>query len=181
MLKSVQYKGKLVKKLLLILLVAPIAIFASDSHSVNTDIVERTVNFIIFVSISYYVLADKAKDFFSSRANDIKSKLEQVKELKAKSEAKKNKAQEKFDNATQLAVQLVEDAKSDINSIKTTIEDNINHDIKQLSKSLDEKCDIETKKMKKEIVEEILEELMNDENISITQDNLSTIILNKVA
>ncbi|MBT3279888.1 MAG: hypothetical protein HOF69_03780 [Campylobacteraceae bacterium] len=167
------------KKLLFILLsLSPVAIFASDG---NTDIIERTVNFIIFASIVYYVLADKAKAFFSERSAGIQSELEKVKDLKAQSEAKRANAQDKLDNAKELAAQLVEDAKNDVESIKKQIEANVENEITQLSKGFDDRCDIETKKIKKEVVEEILNELMSDENIAISQDNLTSIVLNKVA
>jgi F-type H+-transporting ATPase subunit b len=169
------------KKLLFIALsLAPVAIFASDSH-VQTDIIERTVNFIIFASIAYYVLADKARAFFGDRSASIQSELEKVKDLKVQSEAKRAEAQDKLDNAKALALELVEDAKSDIESIKNQIAANTEQEIAQLSKSFDDKCNVEMKKMKNEVVEEILNELMSEDNMSITQDNLTSIILNKVA
>ena len=52
------------KKILFILLscLAPLALFANDA-GVETDILQRTVNFLIFVAILYYLLADTVKFF----------------------------------------------------------------------------------------------------------------------
>jgi len=53
-----------VKKLLLTLLaLAPVALFA-NSDGAETDIIQRTVNFVIFAGILWYLLADKIKAFF---------------------------------------------------------------------------------------------------------------------
>jgi F-type H+-transporting ATPase subunit b len=166
------------KKMLFILLLSPVAIFASD---VETDIIERTVNFIIFASILYYLLADRAKIYFTERSASIQSELEKVKELKAKSLLEREEAQEKLENAKKIATQLIKDAKNDKESIQMKIGDDVNYDIEQLFKNFNEKCKIETKKTKKEVVEKILEELMSDENIAISQDDLTSIILSKVA
>ena len=50
------------KMLFIILALSPLALFASED--VQTDIIPRTVNFLIFAGIVYFILADKLKDFF---------------------------------------------------------------------------------------------------------------------
>lgn len=168
------------KKILFALIaLTPLTLFAASGG--ETDILQRTVNFIIFISIIYYLLADKVKAYFADRTQGIQSELEKVQDLKKESEAKVQSAQENLEKAKRIAAELIEDAKSDVDSIKTQIENNVEQEIAILLKSFDEKIDVETKKIKKEVVEEILEELLSNENIAITQDELTSIILNKVA
>ena len=50
--------------LLLGLALVPVALFANEGAK-ETDIVQRTVNFIIFAGILWYLLADKIKAFFA--------------------------------------------------------------------------------------------------------------------
>jgi F-type H+-transporting ATPase subunit b len=168
------------KLLVVLLTLSPAVLFASDAN-VETDIFQRTVNFVIFAGIIYYLLADKVKAYFAQRSQDIQSELEKVEELKKESALKVEAAQEELDKAKQLAAELIEDAKSDIDSIKNKIAQSIDQEITYLMKNLDEKMDIETKKIKAEVVEEILDQLFSDENIAISQDELSSIILSKVA
>ena len=74
------------KRILLLGLVAlaPVALFASEGAETNYDIVQRTVNFIIFAAILWYLLADKIKAFLANRTLSIQSELDKVQEtLKA--------------------------------------------------------------------------------------------------
>ena len=169
------------KKLLFILSCAtPLALFASDA-GVETDILQRTVNLLIFVGILYYLLAEKAKAFFTGRTASIQAELDKVQQVLKESEAKVEDAKSELENAKKLANEIVESASSDINSIKSSIEESIDQEIAYLSKSLDEKIEIETKKVKKEVVSEILDELLSSDNIAISQDELANIVLKKVA
>ncbi len=168
------------KKLLFTLIaLSPIVLFASEG--VETDIFQRTVNFIIFAAIIYYILADKARAFFGDRSAAIQAELEKVQDLKKETEAKVKNAQAQLEKAKQIADEIVKDAQANVDSIKNKIEADMNQEIAQLMKNLDEKLDVESKKIKREVVEEILEELLKDENINVTQDSLTSIILNKVA
>jgi F-type H+-transporting ATPase subunit b len=170
------------KKLLFVVLfcVAPVVLFANDAHT-QTDILQRTVNFLIFIGILYYLLADKAKEFFSSRTASIQAELDKVQQVLKDSTTKVEDAKIELENAKKLANEIVETANADIETIKASIEQNLTQEIAYLNKSFDEKVEIETKKIKKEVVEQILDELLSSENISISQNDLTNIVLKKVA
>jgi F-type H+-transporting ATPase subunit b len=170
-----------VKKILFILLsIIPLSLFANEAN-VETDILQRTVNFIIFIGILYYLLADKAKEFFGNRTSSIQAQLDKVQQVLKDSEAKVEDAKSELDNAKKLANEIIESANTDINSIKTSIEASTEQEIAYMKKSFDEKIEVETRKIKKEVVEQILEELLSSDNISISQDELANIVLKKVA
>lgn len=169
------------KKLLFILsCVTPLALFANDA-GVETDILQRTVNFLIFIAILYYLLADKVKAFFGDRTSSIQAELDKVQEVLKESEAKVEDAKQEVENAKKIAADIVDTANADVNSIKAQIEEMVEHEIAQLSKSFDEKIEVVTRKAKKEIVSEILEELLSTDNIALSQEDLANIVLKKVA
>jgi F-type H+-transporting ATPase subunit b len=169
------------KKLLFILsCVSPLVLFANDT-GVETDILQRTVNFFIFIAILYYLLADKARAFFSDRTSSIQAELDKVQQVLKESEAKVEGAKAELEDAKKIALDIVETANADTLSIKKAIEESVDNEIEYLLKSFDEKIKIETKKVKKEVVSEILEQLLSTDNITISQNELANIVLKKVA
>jgi F-type H+-transporting ATPase subunit b len=169
------------KKILFMMLVtSPLALFASDAN-VQTDILERTVNFFIFAAILYYLLADKLKTFFAERTKSIQAELDKVQDLVKESEKKVINAKQEIENAKKIADELISSANNDVEAIKRKIEVAMEKDIANLSKSFDEKAELETRKVKKEVVQSVLDQLLSNENIDLTQDELTNIVLKKVA
>lgn len=168
-------------KLLLIgLASAPIALFASEG-AVETDIVQRTVNFVIFAAILWYLLADKLKAFFAQRSIDIQGELDKVQDTLKASQKKQNDAVQQLEDSKTLAAEIVDSAKNDVDSIKAKLAQIVETEIANLSKNFDSKIEVETRKAKREIVNEILEELLSSDNVSMSQDELVNIVLKKVA
>ena len=167
--------------LLLGLALAPVAVFASSEGAVETDIVQRTVNFIIFAGILWYILADKIKAFFAERSLSIQAELDKVQDTLKASQEKIKDAQKKLEEAKKIATEIVEGAKADIDSVKQKVAAAVESDIANLNKNLDEMMKVETSKAKKEVVNEVLEELLSSENIKLTQNELVNIVLKKVA
>ncbi len=166
--------------LLLGLALAPVALFAS-SEGAETDIVQRTVNFIIFAVILWYLLADKIKAFFAERSLSIQAELDKVQDTLKASQDKVTDAQKKLAEAKKIATEIVEGAKADVDSVKQKVATAVDSDIDNLNKNLDEMMKVEISKAKKEVVTQVLEELLSSENINLTQDELANIVLKKVA
>ncbi len=166
--------------LLLGLALAPVALFAS-SEGAETDIVQRTVNFIIFAGILWYLLADKIKAFFAERSLSIQAELDKVQDTLKTSQDKVTDAQKKLAEAKKIATEIVEGAKADVDSVKQKVATAVDSDIDNLNKNLDEMMKVEISKAKKEVVRQVLEELLSSENINLTQDELANIVLKKVA
>ena len=170
------------KKILLLgLALAPVALFAQEGAETDYDIVQRTVNFIIFAGILWYLLADKIKAFFADRTLSIQAELDKVQDTLKASEDKVNEAQKQLDDAKKLAAEIVENAKADIDSVKQKVSVAVDADIANLEKNLDEMIKVETSKAKREVVAEILDELLKSDNIKLSQDELANIVLKKVA
>ena len=171
------------KRILLLGLVAlaPVALFASEGAETNYDIVQRTVNFIIFAAILWYLLADKIKAFLANRTLSIQSELDKVQETLKASQDKVADAQKKLEEAKKLATEIVESAKADVDSVKQKVAVAVDTDIANLNKNLDEMIKVETSKAKKQVVTEVLEELLSSDNIKLTQNELVNMVLKKVA
>ncbi len=169
------------KKILFALsVVVPLSLFASDAN-VQTDILERSVNFFIFAGIIYYLLADKLKDFFANRRESIQLDLDKVQDLLKASEKRVADAKLEVENAKKIAIELVDSANNDIDSIKKKVELALEQELVNLSKSFDGKTELESRKVKKEVVENVLNQLLSDENIALSQNELTSIISKKVA
>jgi F-type H+-transporting ATPase subunit b len=158
---------------------SPVVLLASGDT--ETDILQRSVNFIIFAAIIYYLLADKVKVYFSERTSSIQSELDKVQEILKESEAKVESAKNELEEAKRLADEIVEGASKDISIIKSKIEQSVEQEIASMSKSFDDKVELETRKVKTEVVSEILDELLNADNIELSQEELTNIVLKKVA
>ena len=166
--------------LLLGLALVPVALLANEG-AVETDLVQRTVNFIIFAGILWYLLADKIKAFFAERSLSIQAELDKVQDTLKASQDKVKDAQKKLEEAKKIATEIIDGAKADIDSVKQKVATAVDSDIVNLNKNLEEMMKVEISKAKKEVVTEVLEELLSSENIKLTQQELANIVLKKVA
>jgi len=169
------------KKILFTLsVVIPASLFANDAN-VETDILERTVNFLIFAAIIYYLLSDKLKAFFVGRTESIQSELDKVQDILKESDKKLVDAKQEVKDAKKVAEELVSIATSEVDAIKTKIEVAAEQEITALSKSFDDKTELEVRKVKKEVVENVLNQLLSNDNIALSEKDIANIILKKVA
>ena len=168
------------RMLLLGLALVPVALLANEG-AVETDLVQRTVNFIIFAGILWYLLADKIKAFFAERSLSIQGELDKVQDTLKASQDKVKDAQKKLEEAKKIATEIIDGAKADIDSVKQKVATAVDSDIVNLNKNLEEMMKVEISKAKKEVVTKVLEELLSSENIKLTQQELANIVLKKVA
>lgn len=167
---------------LLSVLLAPFALFASGSGGeVESDIVERVINFIMFVAILYYLLADRIKEFFVGRKNQIAEELELVQQRLKESKKKKEEAEMKLQSAKKAAEEIIASAKKEVSVIKEQGEASKKQTLENLAHSYHENMDLEKKKAQREVVREIVEDLFSDSGMQMEDDGYAQIILKKVA
>ncbi len=166
------------KKLFYLFLILPVFVFASD---VETDIIPRTVNFLIFVSILYYILADKTKTYFKGRTASIEDKFTQINKQKFLNQKKIADANKELKKAKTLASKIVEEATANQKNIKQTILKATDEKIKQLIKKIDENIYIQTQKLKNQTVSNFIDKIFESKNIKISAKDISNIITKKVA
>ena len=151
----------------------------AESHGTNYDVVPRTINFLIFFGILFFLLKNPIKNAFNGRIQKIASRLEANQQKLKESVELKEQIKNDIETAKIQGVSLVETAKKEIMFAEDRLKSNTEFEIKQLNKTFEEQKDFETRKMKKEIVNEVLEDVFNEKNFSLEQNELINIIQKK--
>lgn len=76
------------KKLFYFIFLLPLCAFGASNGSGEYDIVPRTINFLIFVAILYYFVANPFKAFYKNRILRISLKLDEIQKKLLESKAK---------------------------------------------------------------------------------------------
>jgi len=165
------------KKLVLLIGILSTFLFANEvSH---TDIVPRTINFLIYVAILWYLAGNKVINFFKERRERIAKQFQEIEEKLKESKAKKEALKAELENSKAKAKEIVENAKKEAELIENKIKEQLEEEIKILQKQFEEFKKYETQKTKKEVVEEFLKEILKD--IHISSEDAAKLILKKVA
>jgi len=166
----------------LFILLLPAIVFASEGEAhEGTDIMARSVNFIIFAGILYYLIADKIKAFFKGRTNQIASQLTNIQEQLNSAKKAKEDALSGVKEADEKAKELVELAQKEAVLLEEKIAKDAQSEISHLEKAFEERMQIEEKKMSKEVVSEVIDTLFAEGKIKLSNDDFLNIIKKKVA
>ncbi len=115
-------------------------LFANGAGHSETDIIQRTVNFLIFAALVYYLLADKLKAYFVSRSEAIAKSFNDVEEkIRASKQAIEN-AKVKRDEAKRLADELLVASNIDAKHQAERIVENARLDAKSIHKQVFFSC-----------------------------------------
>ncbi|RLA75433.1 MAG: hypothetical protein DRG11_01600 [Epsilonproteobacteria bacterium] len=165
------------KKLFYIFLLLPIIAFSQDTQ---TDIVPRSVNFLIFIAIVYYILADKIKAYFKNRTAQIENRFKQIKELELSNKKMIDNAQDELLKAKTLSLKIVNEANANKKNIKQNILNQTTEKINHLIKKTDENLSIQTQKLKFQAVDNFMDKIFENKNVKISSKEISNIIKKKV-
>ena len=172
------------KKLLFILfLIFPIFMYASGASEgiESTDIIPRTVNFLIFAAILYYFIANPIKDFFRERKNSIADRLNSIQEKLKESNKQKKEAKELVEKAKIEAKSIMEVTKDETEILKAKILENLKMDMENLEKGFEDQTSIEQRKMTRSVILEVLDEVFAKDSLLLKKDELLDIVMKKVA
>ncbi len=172
------------KKLLYILiLLLPAFVYASGASEggESTDIIPRTVNFLIFAAILYYFVANPVKDFFTGRKNSIAGRLNSIQDKLKETANQKIEAKELVEKAKIEAKSIMEVSKTETEILKAKILENHKIDIENLEKGYEDQVSIEQRKMTRRVISEVLDEVFAKDTLSLEKDELLDIVMKKVA
>ncbi len=161
------------KKLLLVL--SGVALFANEAANGGTDIIPRTINFLIFVALLWYLVGDKIKRFFAERRESIARKFQEIEEKLKESKAKKEVLKAELEEAKKLAEEIIKTAKKEAELVESKIKAQVEEEITLLQKHFEEFKESEIRKTKQEAVKEFMEEILKD--IHITSEDAAKLIL----
>ena len=165
------------------LLLLPAILFASGAveGEDKTDIVPRVINFAIFASILYYLIAKPVKEYFTGRTTEIADKLTSIQDKLRESKNEKEQALQSVKDAEESAVDIIETAKKEAEMLSDKVAQNLKKDLENIQKSYDERITVEEKKMSRDVVQEVIEEMFNSGKIDLKNDDFLNIIKKKVA
>jgi F-type H+-transporting ATPase subunit b len=180
------------KIVLLSLLVIPAILLASGHADGETtryfaqtgrenDFWPRVVNFTIFASLLYYLIANPIKNFFKGRSEGIAAQLNEIESKLQAAKDEKKEAQARLDESGKRAEQIIADAKKEAAFLAEKIAEANENDLLLLSKQLEEKMALEERKSAREAIDEILSENITNDDIMIDESKVVDIISKKVA
>jgi F-type H+-transporting ATPase subunit b len=156
------------------------SLFAS-SGSGDTDIAPRTLNFVIFAAILYYLIADPIKAFFVERKAKITSALEmRESKLKAAKSAVVD-AEQYLVDSKKLADELLKTANSDVVLLKERAKQAALNEIATLEKQFNDDCELMKKKTVMRAVEEELSQIFTIKGYGVSDQEFAQIFAKKVA
>ena len=163
----------------MLLLLSPTLLLAGGGG--ETDIVPRVINFAIFASIMYYLLADLVKDAYEGRIVGIADRLNSIQVKVKESVAAKEAAQAKVEEAKVNALSLVETSKKEAQLLFAKVANDTDVELQNLEKGFKEKTQIEKRRMARDVVASVLDEMFDKDAISIDKEELVKIVMKKVA
>ncbi|MDL0088906.1 F0F1 ATP synthase subunit B [Campylobacter sp. PS10] len=169
------YQGFKMRVLLFLL-----PVFALAQDGANYDIIERTLNFLLFFGILLYFIAKPLKQMYLNRITGIANRLESIAVKLRESNNKKDDAIKRVDEAKINAASFVETAKKEAVLLAEKIKKDTKNEILNLEKSFKDQKEFEERKMTKAVVSELLNEIFDDKNLKVDQKELINIILKKV-
>lgn len=169
------------KKIFLFLIVST-TLFASQGEPQNsTDIVWRTINFVVFAAILWYLTAKPIKNFFVGRSERIADELKSVQDKLLRTKEARDQALKEVQNAKKIAEEILELSKKENRIVNESIAAQCEADIKILKEHATASMELEKRKMVKEVTAHALEELLKQEETSFSKKEMAEIILSKVA
>jgi F-type H+-transporting ATPase subunit b len=169
-------------KIIVTLLLLGAYLFGSDAGTEgSTDILQRTVNFLIFVGILVYLLAEPIKNYFVGRSAGIASELEKVQERLLESKRLKEAAEHKIEEAERFANELSELSKRENKILCDKIAAQCDQELETIQKQSLALMDLEKRKMVRETVSEVMNDVMNGSGASLGKEAMTEILKKKVA
>ena len=168
-------------RILVIMLMISTYALASDAEHAGTDIVQRTVNFLLFAGLIWYLIAEPVKGYFNSRSESIANELEKVQERLNESISLKKEALAKISDAEKFAEELKVVSKKENKILNDGIMNQCNIDLDVLAKQQTSLMEFEQRRMIRNVVEETLNEVLSQSSESFDKEAMANVILKKVA
>lgn len=166
--------------LLLIIMISTYALASEAGHG-ETDIVQRTVNFLLFAGLVWYLVGEPAKAYFASRSQGISGELKKVQEKLEESITLKKDALVKISDAEKFARNLLVSSKKENKVINDKIMNQCDTDLEIISTQSVSFKEFEERKMVRSVVEDVLNETLVQSSESFDKQAMVNVILKKVA
>ncbi|MFP6123143.1 F0F1 ATP synthase subunit B [Helicobacter pylori] len=142
----------------------------------QTDIIERSLNFLLFVGILWYFLAKKLRSFLRSKSLEISKRLEEIQAQLKVSKENKKKLLKELEQAKEKAELIISDANKEAYTITQKYELQTKMDVENLIKNSKALMDLEVKKIKRELVESVFKDLRESKKVSFSSQDCVNIL-----
>ena len=143
------------------LLISPIILFASVDVS-NSDIIERSINFVIFIVILWYLIANKLFSALKDRQMTMASKLNGIQNELLDSSAKKDEALKLLDQTKSRVQNIIDTANKEALVISNNMEKQCMLDIETLNNIHNDLLKFEKNRINREVIDEVLDKLFKE-------------------
>jgi len=169
-------------KIIVTVLLLSAYLFGSDAAAEgSTDIVQRTVNFLIFAGILIYILAEPVKNYFSGRSTGIADELDKVQERLRESKRLKEAAEHKVEEAMRFASELAESSKKENKILADKILVQCEQELEIIGKQNGALMELDKRKMVREVVDGLMTDVMSRSNEALGKEAMTEILKKKVA
>ena len=166
--------------IILMLMISTIALASGAEHA-QTDIIQRTVNFLLFAGLVWYLVAEPVKLFFAKRSQGIADEMQKVQDKLRESLDLEKDALTKITEAEKFAEDLLVNAKKENKVLNDSIMTQCDIDLDTLDKYQIGLIDFEQRRMVREVVESVLDEVLEQSNEDFDKKAMANVILKKVA
>ncbi|MFP6270465.1 F0F1 ATP synthase subunit B [Helicobacter pylori] len=142
----------------------------------QTDIIERSLNFLLFAGILWYFLAKKLRSFLRSKSLEISKRLEEIQAQLKVSKENKKKLLKELEQAKEKAELIISDANKEAYTITQKYELQTKMDVENLIKNSKALMDLEVKKIKRELVESVFKDLRESKKVSLNVQDCVNIL-----
>jgi len=157
------------------------ALASGGAEGGETDIVQRTVNFLLFAGLIWYLVAAPIKDFFAARSKGIANELQKVQDRLDESITLKKDALAKISDAEKFAQEMIVLSKKENKIINDNIMLQCDTDLETLGKQNASLMEFEQRKMVRTVVEDVLSEVLDQSGSDFDNEAMANVILKKVA
>ncbi|MCQ2647070.1 F0F1 ATP synthase subunit B, partial [Helicobacter pylori] len=126
-----------------LILLSPLC--ATELDISQTDIIERSLNFLLFAGILWYFLAKKLRSFLRSKSLEISKRLEEIQAQLKVSKENKKKLLKELEQAKEKAELIISDANKEAYTITQKYELQTKMDVENLIKNSKALMDLEVK------------------------------------
>jgi F-type H+-transporting ATPase subunit b len=162
-------------------MISTYALASEAAHEGGSDIVQRTVNFLLFAGLIWYLVGEPVKNFFASRSQGIADELKKVQEKLDESIALKKEALAKISEAEKFAEELAVTAKKENKILNDSIMVQCDVELEAMAKQYVSKKDFEQRNMVRDVVETIIAETLDQSSEIFDREAMANVILKKVA
>jgi F-type H+-transporting ATPase subunit b len=154
-------------KVFALFIFAAAAAFASEAE---LDIVWRTINFVVFAGLVYYLFAGFIKKFFGDRTRSIVLAFEKAQDKAKEARSSREKAALALEEAKANAESIIKFANDEAIAISDRVAVKTDEEIKILHKLKDESKIVAENKMVRAVVAATMGEILSADDILNDQD-----------